>query len=37
MAENIKRNWTSADITSQKDRSVVITGTGELDMKQHWR
>ncbi|AGF58745.1 NAD(P)-dependent dehydrogenase (short-subunit alcohol dehydrogenase family) [Clostridium saccharoperbutylacetonicum] len=30
MAENIKRNWTSADITSQKDRSVVITGTGGI-------
>ncbi|MFW2489713.1 oxidoreductase [Clostridium chromiireducens] len=30
MAENIKRNWTSADITSQKGRSVVITGTGGI-------
>ncbi|WP_243145968.1 hypothetical protein [Clostridium chromiireducens] len=30
MAENMKRNWTSADITSQKCRSVVITGTGGI-------
>nr|WP_312292556.1 oxidoreductase [Clostridium chromiireducens] len=30
MAENIKRNWTSTDITSQKGRSVVITGTGGI-------
>lgn len=30
MAENRKRNWTSADIPSQKGRSVVITGTGGI-------
>ncbi len=30
MAENMKRNWTSADIPSQKGRSVVITGTGGI-------
>ena len=30
MAEYIKRNWTSADIASQKGRSVVIPGTGGI-------
>ncbi len=30
MAENIKSKWTSADIPSQKGRSVVITGTGGI-------
>lgn len=30
MGENMKRNWTSADITSQKGRSVVVTGTGGI-------
>lgn len=30
MAENMKRNWTAADITSQKGRSVIITGTGGI-------
>lgn len=30
MAENIKHNWTAADITSQKGRSVIITGTGGI-------
>lgn len=30
MAENMKRNWTSADIPSQKGRVVVITGTGGI-------
>lgn len=30
MAENRKSNWTSADIPSQKGRSVVITGTGGI-------
>lgn len=30
MAENRKNNWTSADIPSQKGRSVVITGTGGI-------
>lgn len=30
MAENMKRNWTAADIPSQKGRSVVITGTGGI-------
>ncbi|ALB45207.1 oxidoreductase [Clostridium beijerinckii] len=30
MAENMKQNWTSKDITSQKGRSVVITGTGGI-------
>ncbi|MDF2613522.1 MAG: short-chain dehydrogenase [Clostridia bacterium] len=30
MTENIKRNWTAKDIPSQKDRSVVITGTGGI-------
>lgn len=30
MAENMKRNWTAADIPSLKGRSVVITGTGGI-------
>lgn len=30
MAENRKNNWTTADIPSQKGRSVVITGTGGI-------
>jgi NAD(P)-dependent dehydrogenase (short-subunit alcohol dehydrogenase family) len=30
MTENMKRNWTSADIPSQNGRSVVITGTGGI-------
>ncbi|MDD7795554.1 SDR family oxidoreductase [Clostridium sp. 'White wine YQ'] len=30
MAERMKSNWTSADIPSQKGRSVVITGTGGI-------
>lgn len=30
MAENMKSNWSSADIPSQKGRSVVITGTGGI-------
>ena len=30
MAENRKRDWTAADIPSQKGRSVVITGTGGI-------
>jgi NAD(P)-dependent dehydrogenase (short-subunit alcohol dehydrogenase family) len=30
MAENRKNNWTAADITSQKGRSVIITGTGGI-------
>ncbi len=30
MVENRKSNWTSADIPSQKGRSVVITGTGGI-------
>ncbi|OAA90032.1 Cyclopentanol dehydrogenase [Clostridium ljungdahlii] len=30
MAENMKRDWTAADIPSQKGRSVVITGTGGI-------
>lgn len=30
MTETMKRNWTSADIPSQKGRSVVITGTGGI-------
>lgn len=30
MAENMKRNWTAADIPSQKGRSVIITGTGGI-------
>ncbi|WP_127589356.1 SDR family NAD(P)-dependent oxidoreductase, partial [Paenibacillus koleovorans] len=30
MAENMKRNWTAADIPSQKGRTVVITGTGGI-------
>ena len=30
MAKDMKLNWTSADIPSQKGRSVVITGTGGI-------
>lgn len=30
MAENMNRNWTAADIPSQKGLSVVITGTGGI-------
>lgn len=30
MAEKMKRNWTAADIPSQKGRLVVITGTGGI-------
>ena len=30
MAENMKSNWTSVDILSQKGRSVVITGIGGI-------
>lgn len=30
MGENMKKNWTSADIPSQKGRSVVVTGTGGI-------
>lgn len=30
MDENMKRNWTSADIPSQNGRSFVITGTGGI-------
>lgn len=30
MVENMKRNWTAADIPSQKGRSVIITGTGGI-------
>lgn len=30
MSENMKRNWTSTDIPSQKGRSAVITGTGGI-------
>ncbi|PKM49728.1 MAG: short chain dehydrogenase [Firmicutes bacterium HGW-Firmicutes-7] len=30
MTENMKRNWTATDITSQKGRSIVITGTGGI-------
>ncbi|GFP74077.1 oxidoreductase [Clostridium fungisolvens] len=30
MAEGIKRNWTAADIPSQKGRRVVVTGTGGI-------
>ncbi|MFT4143751.1 MAG: oxidoreductase [Mobilitalea sp.] len=30
MAENMKRNWTAADISSLTGRTVVITGTGGI-------
>ena len=30
MAENMKRNWTSADIPSQAGNLAVITGTGGI-------
>ncbi len=30
MGETMKRDWTAADIPSQKGRSVVITGTGGI-------
>ncbi|WP_238882942.1 oxidoreductase [Clostridium sp. YIM B02551] len=30
MSERMKPNWTAADISSQKGRSVVITGTGGI-------